>query len=65
MAILNSIQSEYLEVPIDTLDDKYCKKCIDLIQIDVESFESEVFPGRKNTLERFKAIILAEVLTQS
>jgi FkbM family methyltransferase len=65
MATLNRMQSEYLEVPIDTLDNINFAKCIDLIKIDVEGFESKVFLGGKNTLERFKPIILAEALTQN
>lgn len=65
MATLNTMQSEFLEVPIDTLDNIDFVQCIDLIKIDVEGFESEVFLGGKNTLERFKPIILAEALTQN
>ena len=65
MATLNTMQSEYLEVLIDTLDNIYLEKCIDLIKIDVKGFESEVFLGGKNTLERFKPIILAKALTQN
>ena len=65
MATLNTMQSEYLEVPIKTLDSINFTKCIDLIKVDVEGFESEVFLGGENTLEKFKPIMLGEALTQN
>lgn len=63
MATLNTRSSEYLEVPMSTLDSTHFVKSIDLIKIDVEGFESKVFLGGQNVLDKFKPIILSEALT--
>ena len=63
MATLKTGSSEYLEVPMSTLDSIHFVKSIDLIKIDVEGFESKVFLGGQNALDKFKPIILGEALT--
>ena len=64
-ATLKTKSLEYFKVPISSLDCMFPSKCIDLIKIDVESYESEIFLGGQNTLDKFKPIILAEALTQN
>jgi len=63
MATFNTGSSEYFEVPMSTLDSINFAKSIHLIKIDVEGFESEVFLGGQNALDKFKPIILGEALT--
>ena len=63
IATLKPGSSEYLEVPMSTLDSIHFVKSIDLIKIDVEGFESKVFLGGQNALDKFKPIILGEALT--
>ena len=65
MATLNTKSTEYLEVPMLTLDSINFVNCVDLIKIDVEGFESKVFLGGQNTLDKYKPIILGEALTQN
>ena len=60
---LISESSSYFEVPVSTIDDIFYSHCVDLIKIDVEGYESEVFLGGQNVLDKFKPIILAEALT--
>ena len=56
---------KYYKVPISSLDHIYHSNCIDLVKIDVEGYESEVFLGGQNVLYKFKPIILAEALTKN
>jgi len=65
MATLNIKASKFFEVSISTLDRLFLSDRIDLIKIDVEGFESDVFLGGEYTLGKFKPIILAEALTQN
>lgn len=65
MATMVSKASRYFDVPVLTLDDIFLSKRIDLIKIDVEGFESEIFAGGQNVLDRCKPIILAESHTQN
>jgi len=60
---LVSKSSIYFEVPMLTIDDIFSSKYVDLIKIDVEGYESEVFLGGRYVLDKFKPIILAEALT--
>jgi FkbM family methyltransferase len=64
-ATLNPSASKFFEVKTSTLDDLFAIESVDLIKIDVEGFESEIFAGGKKVLERCKPIILAEALTQN
>ena len=56
---------KYFKVPMSSLDHLYSSNYIDLIKIDVEGYESEVFLGGQNVLDKFKPIILAEALTKN
>lgn len=64
-ATLNPSASKFFEVKTSTLDDLFAIESVDLIKIDVEGFESEIFAGGKKVLKRCKPIILAEALTQN
>jgi len=64
-ATMNASASKFFEVKTSTLDDMFVTEIIDLIKIDVEGFESEIFEGGRIVLERCKPIILAEALTQN
>lgn len=57
--------SKFFEIKTSTLDDVFPTESIDLIKIDVEGFESEIFAGGRKVLARCKPIILAEALTQN
>ena len=63
-ATLNPSDSKFFDVKTSTLDEVFVTESINLIKIDVEGFESEIFAGGKKVLERSKPIILAEALTQ-
>jgi FkbM family methyltransferase len=65
IATLKTKTLKYFKVPISSLDYIFSSNCIDLIKIDVEGYESEVFLGGQNVLDEFKPIILAEALTQN
>jgi FkbM family methyltransferase len=60
---LISESSRYIEVPVSTIDHIFYSQRIDLIKIDVEGYESEVFIGGQHVLDKSKPIILAEALT--
>lgn len=64
-ASLKSKTQIYVEVETKTLDEVFHDSRIDLIKIDVEGFESEVFRGGIKLLKKFSPIILSEILTQS
>jgi FkbM family methyltransferase len=64
VATLNTKAAKYYKINMSTLDEIFLSNCIDLIKIDVEGYESEVFLGGQNVLSRFKPIILAEANTQ-
>ena len=64
-ATLNPSASKFFEVKTSTLDDVFALESVNLIKIDVEGFESEIFAGGKEVLNRCKPIILAEALTQN
>ncbi len=64
MATLNSKAPKYYKVYMSTLDEMFLSNDINLIKIDVEGYESEVFLGGQNVLNKFKPIILAEANTQ-
>jgi FkbM family methyltransferase len=48
-----------LKIPTITIDSLALESC-DLIQLDVEGFESNVIEGAMHTIMRFKPIIVAE-----
>jgi FkbM family methyltransferase len=64
VATLNTKASKYYKIDMSTLDEIFLSNCIDLIKIDIEGYESEVFLGGQNVLNRFKPIILAEANTR-
>lgn len=49
-------------VPINTLDQVCNKNCdrLDLIKIDVEGFEHQVFEGGRSTFSRFRPVVVLE-----
>jgi len=65
IATLNPSASKFFEVKTSTLDAVFEIESVNLIKIDVEGFESEIFAGGKKLLNRCKPIILAEALTQN
>ncbi|MFN5417919.1 MAG: FkbM family methyltransferase [Flavobacteriia bacterium] len=58
------INFKTIEVPQVSLDE-YCSSekiaAIDLIKIDVENYELEVFKGARKTLEKYSPLILVEI----
>ena len=52
----NNLNKNYLEVPVKRLDDELTFSKIDLIKIDVEGYELQVFNGAKSTLSKTSAI---------
>ncbi len=64
VATLSTKASKSYTINMSTLDEVFLSNRIDLIKIDVEGYESEVFLGGQNLLTRFKPIILAEANTQ-
>lgn len=63
MSSLISTSNRYFEVTVSTIDHMFNSHRVDLIKIDVEGYESEVFLGGQFVLDEFKPIILAEALT--
>jgi len=64
-ATLNTKSLKYSRIHVSTLDELYFAKFINLIKIDIEGYETEVFEGGQNVLSQFKPIILAEANSQN
>lgn len=62
-ASLNPTFGKSVEVNVNTIDELFSGNHVDLIKIDVEGFESNVFLGGLKTLKRCMPIILSEALT--
>jgi FkbM family methyltransferase len=48
------------EIEVTTIDSDFSDKEVQLIKVDVEGFESNIFKGGEKTLNEFKPIILSE-----
>jgi FkbM family methyltransferase len=59
--MVNFKQINIPQITIDSLVEEKNLKQIDLIKIDVENYELEVFKGAKNTLKNYDPIIFCEI----
>ncbi|MEP7265715.1 MAG: FkbM family methyltransferase [Bacteroidota bacterium] len=58
------INTEVEQITADSFIEENKIKQVDLVKIDVESYEIPVFEGMKNTLEKFSPVVICEIFVK-